>query len=168
MFVSRSLFQERASSIGPFTTATHPKMFDLKTNAFTATLSALKDGQGYTVNVMAVVADTGAMHAYTATPGVTTLGSAPDSYVALVLSITIPIAMIAIIVILYLVYKNRKMSKELNSVEMQDVPKSAVLKAVRGVGSNPSGAAAGASAAGAAGVGVDNGQIGRASCRERG
>ena len=53
----------------------------------------------------------------------------------LILGFGIPIFVLMIIAISYLFYRNRKLSQELD-IEMQDVPKAAIIKAVRGTVGN--------------------------------
>lgn len=55
----------------------------------------------------------------------------PDASFEMVLIIGLPLLILAVIVIVYLALRNRKLSQELQ-VEMHDVPKSALAKAVRG------------------------------------
>jgi hypothetical protein len=56
-----------------------------------------------------------------------------DSAMAKVLlGIGIPVLVIILVAVLYLVVKNRRLTQELTGVEMQDMPKHKVIKAMRG------------------------------------
>ncbi len=94
-------------------------------------VKGLEKGATYRVNVVAV--DTDGKYVVYRPATITTLDVAPagDSNTGTIVAIVVPIGVILLIVIFCLYLRNRRLTKELE-IEIHDVPKSAVRKAVRG------------------------------------
>lgn len=115
----------------PFATVTGAAA--LTDGKYTTVVKGLKSGSSYDFNVL--VKQPNSLHAvYNAARAVASSASVPSDGgipMSYVLGIGLPLFVIIIGVVVYLFVRNRKLTKELD-VEMHDVPKSAVVKAVRG------------------------------------
>jgi len=124
------LHEDKASKVGPFTLKTTPKVFD--GGRLRVSVEGLKGAHTYAVNVLVVEQDGAVTVGYGLNPGITTLGTLPESYWKLILAIFIPVGVIVMALLAYLAWRNRKLRQELHGVEMTDVPASVVRKAARG------------------------------------
>jgi len=95
-----------------------------------ATVKNLVAGKSYKFNVV-VEDQLGQQTLYSTAPGTTEDGAPSEIPLVYILGFGIPAGALILALIIYLVVRNRKLTKELE-IEMHDVPKHAVRKAVAG------------------------------------